>query len=108
MINLGNENFCLRDGECIEISTERPTSGRFIAVMARTVQRPDGEKEETTADGLPVEDAAILSAMIRKVSQRWVWITLGPATKEAIGDLIFDNNLPKDKWLYASISEANQ
>lgn len=98
-----NEVFAIRDGESTTILEERPTEGRFIAVMARSVFMPDGPRSlQRRSDGAPVEMAAILSCQINTDGE-WQWTQLSPPTKENIGDLLFDSGAEKDKWYYAAI-----
>jgi hypothetical protein len=99
-----NEVFALRGGERVTIVADRPTSGQWIAVMARSVSMPDGHKEPERYDGAPVEEAAIVAAKLNSEG-RWYWLQMSPATKELIGDLIFIDPVVRDCWLYAVLGD---
>lgn len=104
-LNLTNEVFALRHGEVIQLFIERPESGRFLAVQARTVEFPDGPVQATRpGDGAPVERAAIVCC--EWINNQWQWCQLSPQTKEAIGDHMFDNGVKKDTWYYLSIEQS--
>lgn len=99
---LENEVFALRPGEVIQGFYERPTSGEWICVMLRSVEMPAGEKHPVRlSDGAPVEACAVLACHL--VDGKWQWLQLSAVSKEAIGDHFFDNNAPKDQWLYLVI-----
>lgn len=105
-IRLDNEVFALRDNESAQLWKERPEFGRFLAVMARTVQFPEGPFSPVRKeDGMPVEMAAIIAAVIGAKSQAWHWVQLSAPTKERIGDLMFDVKCEKDRWYYLAIED---
>lgn len=99
--DLTNEVFSLRDGELVSTSLTEPKSGRYLAVMLRSLSFP-GHMSEITADGKNVEPLAVLAA--EKIRGAWFWCHLSPLTKRLIGDLLFDSNSPFDTWVYVSIS----
>jgi hypothetical protein len=104
MLNLGEtEVFALRDSEVVRILDAEPPGGRWICVMARSVDFPAGEVDPNRkSDGAPVERAGILAC--HKVRGKWQWLQLSPITKEQIGDLMFDSNVDLDKWYYVDIT----
>ncbi len=103
---LDNEVFALRDNEQIQFFADLPSSGRVLAVMARTVEMPPGKRSPVrTSDGAPVEMAAILGCELRGDDPAWHWCQIAPASKEVIGDHIFDCGLEKDRWYYMLVSE---
>lgn len=105
-LSIDNEVFALRDNELMQLFTKRP-EGRFIAVMARSVEMPDGPRSPVrTADGAPVEQAAILGALWNYSQQCWQWTQISPPSKERIGDLIFDSGASKDCWYYLAITDS--
>ena len=107
MLVCTNEVFALRDGESVTVVTEQPTSGRWFAVQARTVSMPDGAQSPIReADGKPVEQAAIIACQ-QNMEGLWQWMQLSPATKENIGDLLFDGNAEKDVWYYCVVEDLH-
>lgn len=99
MPNLLNEVFALRPGEVIYGQSERPTEGKWIAVMLRTVDMPEGERHPTRPlDNKPVEQCGVSACAI--VDGKWQWLALSPPTKEVVGDYFFDGNWPRNEWLY--------
>ncbi len=95
------EVFALRDHEQSQLFVEKPDDGRFIAVMARSVEMPPGERSKVRAmDDAPVEQAAILAAEWSHQNQSWHWLQISPPSKEHIGDLLFDSECEKDRWYY--------
>lgn len=97
-----HEQFALRDNERIRQVESHTDDACCIGVMARTVQMPDGERQAVRPeDGAPVEQAAILG--VERVEGKWQWLPLSQPTKEILGDLIFDNNLPRDEWIWLVI-----
>ncbi len=106
-MQLTNDLFTLRSREVIELF-ESPPEGdaKTIAVMARSVEFPAGPSNPLDHRGLPVERAAILAC--QKVVGAWQWMTLSPATKEVIGDFMFDVAKVKlDQWYYLKITPAS-
>jgi hypothetical protein len=100
-----NESFALRHGEQYKIIDIKPIKGRWIAIMAQSVQFPFGPYAKARqSDGAPVEQAAILACQM--VDGLWQWLQLSPPTKENIGDLLFDSGADKDAWYYLEISET--
>jgi hypothetical protein len=106
-----NEVFALRDGELLTVFGEEPSevqdvpSGRWICVMLRSVDFPDGPVcPFRESDKATVECAAVLAC--QKVRGEWQWIQLGAPSKENIGDLLFDANAERDKWYYLEITQA--
>lgn len=81
-----------------EAYEEEPKHGPYYAVRALPVSFP-GEHEALTADGVAVEQWAIV-ACERNVHGRWIWCNLTPAAKRVFGDIIFDNDLDRNKWWY--------
>ena len=105
---LDNEVYAIRDHEAVQVLTERPAGGRFIAVMARTVELPPGEhSKERSADGAPVEQATIVAAEFGAKHHNWHWIRLSAPTKEFVGDLLFDNECERDRWYYLQITDLH-
>lgn len=99
-----NEVFALRPGEQMVGTKERPEgpTHKWLAVMLRTVQMPDGERHPARPlDGAPVEQCAVLACQM--VGGKWQWLFLSPPSKEAIGDYFFDGTWPKDEWLYLMV-----
>lgn len=105
---LDNEVFAIRDHESVQLFTEPPEFGRYIAVMARSVEFPPGPRSEVrTADGLPVESATIVAAEFGARHQSWHWVRLSAPTKEFVGDQLFDNGCEKDRWYYLLITDLH-
>lgn len=105
---LDNEAFAIRDHERVQLVTERPSGGHYIAVMARSVEMPPGDRSPVRpADGARVEQAVIVACEFGRKNQCWHWVKLSPPTKEFIGDLLFDNGAEKDRWYYAEITDLN-
>lgn len=100
-IEMVNEIFSLRTYECVTIKEECPTDGHVLAVMARSIEFPDGDIEATAWDGSPVEQAAILAC--ERFDGKWQWSSLSQPTKQFIGNLLFDGGAERDKWYYAII-----
>lgn len=93
--------FALRDGEILGLDTEQPTSGEWLAVMARSVTMPPGPYRATRdMDGEPVKMAAILAARKGKVHGEWLWQQLSPPSKEYVGDFMFEQGAEVDRWYY--------
>jgi len=108
-VSLDNEVLALRDNERILLSSERPEGGRFIAVMARSVEMPEGPRSPVRAeDGAPVEQAAILACEFGHEQQAWHWMQISQPSKERIGDLLFDNAADKDRWYFVAIFDLSQ
>lgn len=106
---LENEVFALRENESLQLWTERPESGRFVAVMARTVEMPPGARSPVrTSDGAQVEQAAIVAAEWSAKHQHWHWVRLSSPSKELIGDMLFDNGAERDRWYYLSITDLSK
>lgn len=106
MVSLDHEVFAIRDGERVELTNVRPNQGRWLAVMARSVEMPDGPKVPVrTCDSAPVEQAAILACEMNRSRHAWQWLQISPASKEIIGDLLFDSGAEKDRWYYAIFSD---
>ena len=100
-----NEVFAIRNGERTTIVAEQPTSGRWLAVMARSVSMPPGERHPFRhSDQMAVEQAAIVACQM--VDGKWQWVQLSPPSKEAIGDLIFDSNADKDRWYFVTFANT--
>lgn len=107
-VSLDNEVFALRDNESIQLFTERPDFGRFIAVMARSVEMPSGPRSPVRAeDGAPVEQAAILACGWGFENQCWHWMQISPPSKERIGDLLFDGGADRDRWYFLLIFDTS-
>jgi len=107
-VSLDNEVFALRDNESFTFFAEPPGFGRALAVMARTVEMPPGNRSPVRpCDGAPVEQAAILACEVRGADGSWCWCQIAPASKEVIGDWIFDHGLKKDCWYYMLVSDLN-
>ena len=105
-MNLENEVFSIRDGEKLQLWDGKPEGIRSIAVMARTVEMPEGPRAQVRAcDGAPIENAAILACEFQHNGQCWQWLQLSPCTKENIGDLMFNNHCERDKWYYLSVED---
>jgi hypothetical protein len=104
---IDNEVFALRDSEQVTIVEDRPAKGRFIAVMARSLEMPEGARSVARpSDGAPVEQAAIVACEWNNTFQSWQWLAVSPPTKERIGDLLFDSEgVVKDRWYYATITD---
>lgn len=102
---LSFDSFTLRDGERMQLSSERPGKGRYLAVMVRSVSMPAGEKANVRPiDGAAVEQAAILACEMNSNGQ-WLWCHLSPPTKEVIGDFLFDDcKIDRDKWYYLTLT----
>jgi hypothetical protein len=99
-----NEVFAIRNDELVTITDTEPSSGRWFAVMARSVVFPGGPSHPVrVSDGLPVEAAAILAC--QKRDGLWQWMQLSPVTKENIGDLVFDSNAEKDRWYFVIVTQ---
>lgn len=106
---LENEVFAIRENELLELWTERPESGRFVAVMARRVEMPPGPWSPVrTSDCAPVEQAAIVAAEWSEKHQHWHWVRLSSPSKELIGDMLFDGGAEKDRWYYLTITDLCQ
>jgi hypothetical protein len=102
------EVFAIRDNESIRIVQTRPERGRWIAVMARSIEMPDGPRSPVReSDGAPVEQAAILACEFGERQQSWHWQQLSPASKEIIGDVLFDNQCEKDRWYFLVVSDLH-
>jgi hypothetical protein len=107
MPELTNEFFALRDAETFQIHEHPPASlaARVLAVMVRSVTFPEGPATAKDRRGLPVESASILAA--ERTSGEWKWVTLSPATKEVIGDFLFDTvKVERDRWFYLEITQT--
>lgn len=103
-----NEVFAIRDNESLQLWTERPEGGRYIAVMARSVEMPPGARSPVrTVDGAPVEQATIVAAEWSAKNQHWHWVRLSPPTKEFIGDMIFDSGAELDRWYYLAVTDLS-
>lgn len=99
-----NEVFAIRNGEIMTTADKEPTSGRWLAVMLRSVEFPDGPVSKVRpSDGAPVERCAILAC--QKVKGEWQWCALSAPSKELIGDLFFNANVDRDKWYYLEITQ---
>ena len=110
-MNLENEVFSIRDGEKLFLWDGPPHhyGKRFIAVMARSVEMPEGPKASVRAsDGAPIESAAILAAEFQHQNQCWQWLQLSPCSKEHIVDMMFNNHCELDRWYYLSFEELEQ
>jgi hypothetical protein len=104
VMNAHNELFAIREGERAELFAEPPLSGFHIAVKAVPVTMPDGRRQPTRqTDGAPVEQACIVACQLN-ADGLWQWVHLSPATKENVGDLIFDGGLRKDCWYYLKLT----
>lgn len=107
-VSLDNEVFALRDNESMQLWTERPDNGRWLAVMARSVEMPPGERSPVrTIDGAPVEQAAIIAAEWSAKNQCWHWQQLSQPSKEFIGDMLFDGGAEKDRWYYLVVTDLS-
>lgn len=105
---LANDVYAIRDHEAAQLLTENPNEGRYIAVMARTVELPPGEhSKERSADGAPVEQATIVAAEFGAKHQCWHWIRLSAPTKEFVGDLLFNGGCERDRWYYLQITDLH-
>lgn len=106
MNGLDNEVFALRNSESIRVQEEKPDSGRFIAVMVRSVEMPDGPRSPVRSmDGAPVVQAAIVAAEWSPTNGNWHWLCLSQPSKEFIGDLLIDANAERDRWYFAVITD---
>ena len=102
-MNIKDELFSLRHGEVLQVFSEQPTTGLWIAAMLRSVTMPEGDRQPVRQhDGAPVEQVAVVAC--HKVDGKWQWLQLSPATKEAIGDYLIDNGFERDQWNYATIA----
>jgi hypothetical protein len=107
-MSLENEVFALRGNESCRLFEEKPDSGRFIAVMARSVEMPPGPRSAVRdSDGAPVEQATIVAAEWIDKRQCWIWSRLAQPTKEFIGDMLFDSSAVIDRWYYLLITDLS-
>ena len=102
------ECFSLRDNEELTVQTDKPISGRWIAVMLRTVPAMPGpmlpERDIEGMTPVAVEHTAVIACQQRQSDSMWVWVNLAPQTKEVIGDLLFERDVLHDEWYYVVIS----
>ena len=107
-VSLEFDTFSIRDNERVQMLTDKPDSGRFIAIMARSCELPPGPHQSVrTSDNEPVESAAIVAAIWSHVRQNWQWQQLSSVSKEYLGDVMFANECEKDRWYYMTFEDLS-
>lgn len=107
-VSLDHEVFALRDNEQFAVQEGRPIKGRWIAVMLRSVQLPEGPHVATRhCDGEPVEKCAVLAAEMNATRQAWQWMQIAAPSKERIGDLLLEASAERDRWYYLVITDLS-
>lgn len=79
-----------------------PDSGPWIMVRVLPCAMPPGPRATYRDTDKESEQYTVVACRLNSDGQ-WVWLHLSSQTKEALGDLIFDHGLDRDRWWHALI-----
>lgn len=100
-----NEMFSFRDGEALTPYEEPPEEGLYFAAMLRSVEMPEGPREEVDTPGYKGPPAQFVAVTCEKRAGGWAWLPLTLPSKQSLGGLMHDSwKCEPDRWYYITLT----